>query len=105
MSINFSVRGATATETLPTPATGEVSQFQSTECSVRVTNSSGESAQLATLATANIDIGGDKKLPDEANTCSSVRVNDSNIFLEGSNVVDDTDIDSGANNSVGYTEP
>jgi len=102
MSDKFSTIGAQATETNPVPATGEVSK--SGECSVSVTNSSGERAQLATLDTANIDIGGNTKYPDQNKTAKTTTVNSSNIFLEGENVVDDTDITSGINNSLRYTK-
>jgi hypothetical protein len=104
MSKKFSTRGAVATENLPIPATGEVSQFEDTECSITVTNASGTTKQLATVQTANIKIGGDKKLPKPSKRASSTTVNDTDIFLADIDVVDDTDIGPGANQSLNYSE-
>jgi hypothetical protein len=104
MSVNFSTRGASASESLPVPASGSVSGLIGTQCSVTVTNASGTTRQLATVATARIEIGGESKIPLESKRATSTTVDGSDIFLEGQNVVDDTDIGSGANQSLDYTE-
>ena len=84
---------------------GTVSQFQSTNINVTVSNASGKEKQLATRATANMAFeDGDKEVPDVSECATSVKVNGSEIFLVGENVYKDHDIlNSGSNNSVTYS--
>jgi len=104
MSKKFSTRGAVASQLLPVPTTGVVSQFEDTQCSITVTNTNGTTKQLATVETANIKIAGSKKLPKPSKRARSTTVNDTDIFLADIDVVDDTDIGPGANQSLTYSE-